>query len=379
MKLATVCMVLALAWTGAVHAQPSTTAIYPVNLNAKAVMQSASTPLRDGVAARSRALTDADIVRSAGFDVRTHALAVAGNSHSLELFIWDRRQPRTAPGALGPKVGTLVLSNPLPVSPTGQPRVLRLVTAALTLEASAGNGSLALTSTGVARLASDAEDHNVLLTPVDGDTASHGTLQQCRLAGCVKGYLTTVNIEIGFRRSIGFLELPPSDTDGDGYTDDVDACPNQADEGYGVDTNGCPLTGSEDSDGDGVPDLNDSCPADGNAGYGVDANGCPNVDSDGDGVFDADDACPDRGEEGYGVDFQGCPNPPTPQDFDGDGVTDDVDQCFSEGDTYGYGVYPNGCPIMDSDGDTYADPFDACPELGDQGNGVDGTGCPNPP
>ena len=34
--------------------------------------------------------------------------------------------------------------------------------------------------------------------------------------------------------------LPPADTDGDGVTDDVDACPNKGDQGYGVDATGCP-------------------------------------------------------------------------------------------------------------------------------------------
>ncbi len=33
---------------------------------------------------------------------------------------------------------------------------------------------------------------------------------------------------------------PKPDTDGDGFTDDVDACPAKGDEGYGVDSTGCP-------------------------------------------------------------------------------------------------------------------------------------------
>jgi hypothetical protein len=33
---------------------------------------------------------------------------------------------------------------------------------------------------------------------------------------------------------------PKVDTDGDGFTDDVDACPNKGDEGHGVDGTGCP-------------------------------------------------------------------------------------------------------------------------------------------
>jgi hypothetical protein len=64
------------------------------------------------------------------------------------------------------------------------------------------------------------------------------------------------------------------DTDGDGIPDPQDACPNEGDAGYGLDTNGCPLT-PPDSDNDGIPDPQDDCPNEGDAGYGLDANGCP--------------------------------------------------------------------------------------------------------
>lgn len=36
------------------------------------------------------------------------------------------------------------------------------------------------------------------------------------------------------------LPLAP-DSDGDGYRDDVDACPSQVDQGFGLDGTGCPL------------------------------------------------------------------------------------------------------------------------------------------
>ncbi len=136
---------------------------------------------------------------------------------------------------------------------------------------------------------------------------------------------------------------PPIDTDGDGFLDDVDACPTQGDQGYGVDGTGCPNP-VPDSDGDGVPDNVDGCPAQGDQGYGVDGTGCPNPvpDSDGDGFPDNVDACPAQGDQGYGVDGTGCPN-----------------------------------PVPDSDGDGVPDNVDACPAQGDQGDGVDGTGCPN--
>ena len=36
-------------------------------------------------------------------------------------------------------------------------------------------------------------------------------------------------------------------------------------------------------------------------------------------------------------------------------------------------------PVPDSDGDGVLNPSDACPSQGDQGHGIDGNGCPNPP
>jgi hypothetical protein len=78
-----------------------------------------------------------------------------------------------------------------------------------------------------------------------------------------------------------------------------------------------------DSDGDGVPDAVDTCPDEGDNGYGVDSDGCPlsesTPDRDGDGIPDSEDTCPDEGDGGYGLDPDGCPLPnpwiPTPYDF----------------------------------------------------------------
>ncbi|BFM18610.1 hypothetical protein R50073_47930 [Maricurvus nonylphenolicus] len=61
----------------------------------------------------------------------------------------------------------------------------------------------------------------------------------------------------------------PLDSDGDGVTDDMDACPNTP-AGVTVDAKGCPL----DSDGDGVYDYMDKCP-DTAPNLKVDADGCP--------------------------------------------------------------------------------------------------------
>ncbi len=83
----------------------------------------------------------------------------------------------------------------------------------------------------------------------------------------------------------------PVDSDGDGFPDTDDACPN--DPGPGT-VDGCPVANPTDTDGDGIPDDTDACPDD--AGPASN-NGCPvegPTDTDGDGIPDADDDCPAR-------------------------------------------------------------------------------------
>ncbi len=95
------------------------------------------------------------------------------------------------------------------------------------------------------------------------------------------------------------------DTDGDGFLDDVDACPTVP----GVESaKGCP-----DQDADTVTDKDDACPA---VAGPVEHAGCP--DTDGDGIIDRDDAC----VETPGVaEFKGC------ADRDGDQIADPDDRC----------------------------------------------------
>jgi hypothetical protein len=72
-----------------------------------------------------------------------------------------------------------------------------------------------------------------------------------------------------------------SDSDGDGYNDDVDAFPDDDHQWF-------------DSDGDGYGDnLADKC-RDTQPGLTVDSDGCSDsqLDSDGDGVTDDNDLCP---------------------------------------------------------------------------------------
>jgi OOP family OmpA-OmpF porin len=82
------------------------------------------------------------------------------------------------------------------------------------------------------------------------------------------------------------------DTDGDGYPDSIDGCPDQKEDGeepYPGD--GCPVT--SDRDGDGIVDLQDKCPDDPeDIDHIQDTDGCPEKDADSDGVLDVRDACP---------------------------------------------------------------------------------------
>jgi outer membrane protein OmpA-like peptidoglycan-associated protein len=95
------------------------------------------------------------------------------------------------------------------------------------------------------------------------------------------------------------------DTDGDGFIDTSDACPNLA--GHAT-ANGCP-----DRDGDTLADAEDRCPD--VAGL-VDDRGC--ADKDADRIVDVDDRCV---EEPGVPEFQGC------ADGDGDRIANIDDRC----------------------------------------------------
>jgi len=89
------------------------------------------------------------------------------------------------------------------------------------------------------------------------------------------------------------------------------------------------------------------------------------LDSDGDGVTDDVDQCPNT-PANVAVDKQGCP-----LDADGDGVPDYKDRCA--GTPAGVSVDMYGC-ALDSDGDGVADYKDKCPDT-PKGIVVDQTGC----
>jgi outer membrane protein OmpA-like peptidoglycan-associated protein len=99
-----------------------------------------------------------------------------------------------------------------------------------------------------------------------------------------------------------------SDRDHDGIPDDIDACPDDAEDHLGNDPHdGCPMP--PDRDGDGIPDQYDKCPDVPEDKDGIDdGDGCPEDDADSDGIPDAQDACPkEPGQKNSDPKKNGCP------------------------------------------------------------------------
>ncbi len=168
------------------------------------------------------------------------------------------------------------------------------------------------------------------------------------------------------------IVVGPGDRDGDGITDDKDACPDVK----GVASadpklNGCPPA-PKDRDGDGIVDDHDACPdVPGVANADPKKNGCPS-DRDNDGVLDKDDACPDvAGVATSDPATNGCP-----PDKDGDGIPDAQDACPDVKGVKSDDPKKNGCP-PDTDGDGIPDPEDACPDKpGIKSDDPKQNGCP---
>ncbi len=157
--------------------------------------------------------------------------------------------------------------------------------------------------------------------------------------GLVAGYGTP-----DFRATLGFTFGAPraslSDRDGDGMFDDVDMCPDEAEDFDGFeDTDGCP---DLDNDKDGIPDLTDKCPNDPEDFDGFqDIDGCPEPDNDNDGILDKTDKCPNDPEDKDGFeDADGCPDP----DNDKDRITDVMDKCPNYPENYNRFEDGDGCP-----------------------------------
>lgn len=99
------------------------------------------------------------------------------------------------------------------------------------------------------------------------------------------------------------------------------------------------------------------------------------VDTDGDGITDDDDQCPHEKEDVDGhEDLDGCPD----RDNDGDGIADAADKCPMDAEDLDSFEDEDGCPDNDNDGDGVADASDKCPtEMEDMDGFQDDDGCPD--
>jgi OOP family OmpA-OmpF porin len=177
----------------------------------------------------------------------------------------------------------------------------------------------------------------------------------------------------GFEDSDG---CPDFDNDDDGVPDDSDRCPTEKEDSDGFeDSDGCP---DPDNDHDGILDVKDACPNEAGApSTDPKQNGCPERDRDVDGIPDSKDKCPTRAEDRDSFqDEDGCPDP----DNDGDHVLDVDDACPNTPGPERSDPKLDGCPSPDQDGDTIDDVDDKCPEQPENFNGIeDSDGCPEEP
>ena len=166
------------------------------------------------------------------------------------------------------------------------------------------------------------------------------------------------------------------DTDGDGFVDQMDNCPTDANiDQLDLDGDNIGDACDIDEDGDGIANPTDNCPGDTPMWTSTtindhDQDGChdslTDFDDDEDGVGDADDGCP-RGETRWSssaaiddYDGDGCRDLSEDDDDDQDGVNDAVDNCPT-------GMIGVASPGQDNDGDGC---IDSVEDLDDDDDGV---------
>ena len=156
--------------------------------------------------------------------------------------------------------------------------------------------------------------------------------------GLTQGYGTPA-----FRGFVGYgyTGRPgPADRDDDGLVDEVDKCPDAAEDldDY-QDEDGCPEL---DNDNDGLVDKEDDCPDEAeDVDTWQDEDGCPDEDNDSDGITDVKDACPLQPEDKDGFqDEDGCID----ADNDTDGIVDEKDKCPDKAEDRDFFEDTDGCP-----------------------------------
>lgn len=166
--------------------------------------------------------------------------------------------------------------------------------------------------------------------------ANEDNLDGLFIKGTGNDYFTTFSIGVSY--AVDFTVT--DDLDGDGIKNEIDNCPEQAEDFDGFeDEDGCP---EFDNDKDGIIDIEDNCVNEAEDFDGFeDYDGCPDLDNDGDGILDSVDKCPDTKEDFDGFkDQDGCPE----LDNDGDGILDNVDKCPNEPETFNNFKDADGCP-----------------------------------
>ncbi|MDD5673005.1 MAG: OmpA family protein [Chitinivibrionales bacterium] len=140
------------------------------------------------------------------------------------------------------------------------------------------------------------------------------------------------------------LFIAPGHPDYNYFCKSISSCKGTGENGtdIGLITTAATEKLSNDRDGDGIPDDVDQCPdaAEDRDGF-QDEDGCPDFDNDNDGIYDTQDKCPNLAEDmDHFEDQDGCPD----LDNDKDGIPDSIDQCPNKPETYNGFKDDDGCP-----------------------------------
>jgi hypothetical protein len=158
----------------------------------------------------------------------------------------------------------------------------------------------------------------------------------------VKAFNTSTDDSTDYSETGSFVFVLTGDSDGDGWADPIDNCPNDHN------------PGQEDGEHDGVGDICDNCP---------EVENEDQADADNDGNGNLCDICPgyddyaDFDDDGRPDSCDNCPEIPNvgQDDADGDGTGDPCDKC------------PGYDDLADYDEDTVPDSCDNCPETANTG------------
>ncbi len=151
----------------------------------------------------------------------------------------------------------------------------------------------------------------VFLGASAGGRLGFGYAPDMRFVARIGGVLPFAEIKPEPSLPVRIVPKFESDSDGDGFVDVEDQCPQQK-EDFKNEKDGCPereIKADTDKDKDGIEEAVDACPALAEDKDGIDdTDGCPEDDADSDGIADIEDKCPkDPGTRGADAAQIGCP------------------------------------------------------------------------